>query len=460
MVVAPPGPRSRELAGRLRAVECRNVTFLSDEFPVFWVEAQGANVRDADGNVYVDLSGAFGVAAAGHGNERIVARVREQAGRLMHGMGDVHPAALKVELLERLCALAPWPDARAVLASTGSEAVEIALKTALLATGRPGVVAFEGGYHGLTAGALAATAGARFREPFLRRLYLGVEFVPFPAGGGGGGPDAHAVLARVEEVLARGAGNGDPIGAVLVEPIQGRAGVRVPAPGFLVRLHELTRAHGALLIADEVFTGFGRTGALFACEAEGITPDLICAGKALGGGLPLSVCMGPREVMDAWPPSPGEALHTSTFLGHPLACAAALAFLEELETVQLVERARRLGALLLERLVEGTAGTGAVREVRGRGLLVGVALAADAGDGGAWPGSQPATRVAVDALRQGVIVLPAGEAGEVVELAPPLVITEEQLVHGADVVCSAIVGRAVESGSRPRGTAQHRRDVP
>jgi len=443
--VPPPGPRSRELARRLAAVESRNVTFVADDFPIFWAEARGANVRDADGNIYIDLSGAFGVAGVGHANDAVVARIREQAGRLLHGMGDVHPPSVKVELLERLCALAPWPDARAVLACTGSEAVEIALKTAMLATGRPGLIAFEGAYHGLTLGALATTARRHFRAPFEPLLYQGVEFLPFPTQTGGDDVrSSGAVLAAVEDRLQRGTADGREVGAILVEPIQGRAGIRIPAPGFLAGLHERARAHSAVLIADEVFTGFGRTGTLFAAEAEGLVPDILCAGKALGGGLPLGVCLARREVMDAWPASAGEGLHASTFMGHPLACAAALAFLDELERRSLVDRARQLGVSLLERLRSGTEEAGVVREVRGRGFFVGIELG--------LPGRDPesarglGTRVALAALRRGVIVLVDGDYEHVVELVPPLVITEEQLWHGADALCEVIhaVGRKPE----------------
>jgi 4-aminobutyrate aminotransferase-like enzyme len=156
--VRPPGPASRALAERLRAVESRNVTFLSEDWPIFWEEAAGSNVRDADGNVYVDLTGGFGVALLGHSHPAVVEAVRSQVGRLIHAMGDVHPPALKVELLEALASICPWEGARGVLASTGSEAVEIGLKTAQLATGRAGVLAFEGAYHGLTLGSLAATS--------------------------------------------------------------------------------------------------------------------------------------------------------------------------------------------------------------------------------------------------------------------------------------------------------------
>jgi 4-aminobutyrate aminotransferase-like enzyme len=268
--VRPPGPASRALADRLRAVESRNVTYLASDWPIFWEEAAGSNVRDADGNVYVDLSGGFGVALLGHAHPAVTAAVADQARRLVHGMGDVHPPEIRVRLLERLCALAPWPDARAVLASTGSEAVEIALKTAQLATGKPGILAFASGYHGLTLGSLAATERATFRRPFTKRLYAGVAFAPFPTGGAGGEVAAEKALDVVQEALRVGAPNGDPIGCVLVEPLQGRAGARVAPPGFMASLSQLARDAGAVLVADEVLTGIGRCGAMFASQRVGL----------------------------------------------------------------------------------------------------------------------------------------------------------------------------------------------
>lgn len=430
----PPGPATRDLARRLRAVESRNVTHLGERFPVFWTRARGVAVEDADGNSYLDLTGAFGVAVAGHAHPRITAAIRDQAAVLPHAMGDVHPPVKKVELLEALAGFLPWrDDSRIVLANAGSEAVEVALKTALLATGRPGVVAFEGGYHGLTVGSLAATFRRDFRDPFLPRLYPGVRFVPFPARDVPAAPGAEECLSRLAEALE--ASDGDPVGAVLVEPIQGRAGVRVPPPGFLARAAELARRAGALFILDEIFTGMGRTGRVLASELDGLVPDLVCLGKALGGGLPLSACAGPRPVMDAWPPSSGEALHTSTFLGHPLACASALAFLKVLREEDLPERAETLGGPFLQALARDLAGIEGVREVRGRGLFVGIELTRD-GDG---------VRVAEEALAHGLLVLPAGAGGRVVELTPPLVITEAQLRRGreilTDVVRRVVAGR-------------------
>ncbi len=429
VLTLPPGPRSQAMAERLRRVESRNVTFLSESFPVFWEAAAGANVRDVDGNVYVDFTGAFGVALAGHAHPRIRAALLEQSGRLVHGMGDVHPPELKLELLERLAELAPWEQTRSVLASSGSEAVEIALKTAELATGRSGVLAFEGGYHGLTLGSLAVTERADFRAPFRDRLHDRVAFAPFPHGEdtGATGAAADVVLAQVERILGGGGPFEGRIGAVIVEPIQGRAGVRVPPRGFLTRLAELTRAAGALLVFDEIFTGFGRTGRMFALEHEGVTPDLLCVGKALGGGLPLSACMASHEVMDAWPESTGEALHTSTFLGHPLSCATALAFLEVLEEEDLVSRAATLGDRLQGELRQALVGvTPGVLDVRGRGLLIGIEM------------DPVGASVATSALVKGLLVLPAGTQGEVVEIAPPAVVSEAQAEFGIECLIDVV----------------------
>lgn len=434
-----PGPRARQLAHRLARVESRNVTYLESP-PIFWTEARGANVRDADGNVFLDLTGAFGVAVAGHANPVIGAALVDQASRLVHGMGDVHPPEIKVRLLERLARLSPWEACRGFLANSGSEAVEAALKTALLATGRPGILAFEGGYHGLTLGSLAATHRADFRAPFAAHLHGGVRFAPFPDVlpdvDRDWDPDAagSAALARVDELLAEAEAEGMPVGAVIVEPIQGRAGARVPVPGFLAGVAERARAAGALVIHDEIFSGLGRTGRNFAAAWEGpeATPDLVCVGKSLGGGLPLSACLGEASVMDAWPRSEGEALHTSTFLGHPLACATALAFLDLMETGGLMSRAMELGDRLRQDLSTALQDVTALRGLRGRGLFLGLVL-----DGKGAP-PLAGVRVAEEALRRGVIVLPAGPCGEVVELSPPLVLTDTQAQAAVEIVAASV----------------------
>lgn len=477
VTAAVPGPVSRALARRLAGVESRNITRISPESdptlgPIFWAEARGANVRDADGNIYVDLTAGFGVAAAGHGNTRVAHAIGAQASRLAHGLGDVYPPDVKVPLLERLAALAPGRLGVSILASGGAEAVEAALKTAVLRTGRPGVIAFTGSYHGLTYGTLASTWRPEFRTPFEHQLYGGVRFAPYPhpyrwheavaqARGAavvprGASAPAQAEratsvaqepptparmvassLAAVQQLVDDAEGGPAPIGAVLVEPIQGRGGIVVPPEGFLPELCDLCADRGLILIADEVYTGFGRTGHWFACEREGVVPDVLAVGKALSGALPLSAAIGTPDVMEAWPPSAGEAIHTSTFLGNPVACAAGLAHLEEIESRGLVGRAAVLGERLRARLEGWRERYACVGDVRGAGLLQGIELV----DGRATrrPAAALAARVVHGALERGVLLLSEGPAANVLAITPPLVITEEQVDHALDVVEDALV---------------------
>lgn len=401
ILTPPPGPRSRELSEALRELEAPGVNTLFGGNPaILWEEARGANVRDVDGNLYIDLTSGFGVAAVGHRHPRVVEAVREQAGRLLHGLGDVHAHPLRVELARRLVEIAPVDDPQVFFAISGAEAVEIALKTALGATGRPGVLAFEPSYHGMTLGALAVTSREEFRAPFAAHLHGHVHRLPFAGG-----------LERVEETLKRG-----DVGAVIVEPIVGREGVLIPPAGWLAGLADLCHRHGALLIADEIFTGFGRTGRLFAVEHEGVRPDILCCGKALGGGLPIGAVLARRELFRSWE-TPGEARHTATFLANPLACAAALAVLDVIRDEDLPARAARLGAPLGERLRTWPARFPEIEEVRGRGLLWGVAFRT---------GDQ-AKKWMLDAWSQGILLLAGGPEGRVAQIVPPLTVREELL---------------------------------
>jgi 4-aminobutyrate aminotransferase len=423
IITPPPGPRSRELAGRLRRVESPNITAISDDFPIFWADALGANVLDVDGNVYIDLTAGFAVAAAGHRNPHVVDAIKHQLDSLPHGLGDVHPPEIKVQLLERLAEIAPGDLSQSILANSGSEAVEAALKTARLASGKPGVLAFTGAYHGLTYGALSVTDGDFFRGPFTDQLGIPVARVPYPnpyrPAPELGGED---LLAGTLGLVAHQLDANDAVGAIIVEPILGRGGIVVPPDGFLRGLRELCDDRGLVLIFDEVYTGFGRTGRWFACQHEEVVPDLLCVGKALTGALPFSACVGRPEVMAAWPPSSGEAIHTSTFLGHPLGCAAALAQIDEIERLGLTDRATRLGSALTDRLEHMRASFPAIGDVRGRGLLVGIELVQDPAT--RTPDPLLGSRLTVEALRAGLIVLCGGH---ILELSPALTIGAEQL---------------------------------
>lgn len=421
LVESVPGPRSKRLASQLRAYESRNVTYLSDDFPVFWEAASGATVTDVDGNRYIDCTAAFGVANAGHCNPQVTAAVLQQVERLVHGMGDVHPSAIRVRLFERLSQVLPAGLDRIFLATTGSEAIEAALKTAILYTGKARFAAFRGGYHGLSFGALAVGGIERFRAPFAAAIAAEPLLLDFPKAGGE--IDARDAALETNRKLSER----DDIAALVVEPIQGRAGIILPPPGYLRELRAICTERQIVMIVDEIYTGFGRTGTWFAVERESVVPDILCIGKAMGSGFPISAAAGTSQVMDAWPISDGEALHTSTYLGHPLACAAAVATIDEIERLQLPQRVRRIGDDLGSYLSALSSLEGVV-EVRGRGLLWGVAFA-DAAF---------ASAVVKRALRSGAIFLQSGIAGDVVAISPPLVIGEEQLARALEILKVAV----------------------
>jgi 4-aminobutyrate aminotransferase-like enzyme len=432
-----PGPRSRELAARLRRVESRNVTLVTGEWPVFWERAEGINVWDADGNRFLDFTAGFGVAGLGHSSVPVREALQAQSGRLLHAMGDVHPAESKVELCEMLGRLTfgRWGSGRGkvILGNSGSDAIEAALKTALLHSGKPGVLVFEGAYHGLGYGALEASALEFFRKPFAAQLGRFAVSVPYPycyrcpfGHGGGfaleGGDFPNCSSACLEELqkrirteLAR-----REIGAILVEPVQGRGGEVVPPRDFLRLLRRICDEEKILLVADEIYTGLNRTGRLFACEHSEVVPDIICLGKALTSGFPLSACVGRADVMDAWPESSGEALHTSTFLGNPLGCAMALASLREHAKPETAAKVREAGHHLrsaLSRLDSPRIG-----HLRGVGLLVGIEMV---GPDGA-PDAAAAGRCVTAALREGILLLAGGRHGNVISLAPPFDLQPEE----------------------------------
>ncbi|MEE3325764.1 MAG: aspartate aminotransferase family protein [Myxococcota bacterium] len=412
------------MAQRLSAVEGQGVTSLSPA-PIFWSRAQGSNVWDVDGNQYLDLSAAFGVANAGHAHPQVVEAFHQQAEKLLHGLGDVHPSDIRLALLEELVARFPGHgEAKAVLGSSGSDAVETALKTALLASGKPGILAFEGAYHGVTLGTLDVTWRRDFRDPFRARIPKQTRFARF------------GDLTHTQEVADQAAADGFEIGAVLVEPIQGRGGDRIPPRGFLSGLRALCDERGWLLIVDEIFTGFGRTGRLWASDHESVIPDLLCAGKGLASGLPLSACLGRAEVMDAWPRPNPEAIHTQTFLGHPANCAAALASLKILDGEDELKRVTALGTDARSRLEHGLQSLSSVQDVRGLGLLIAIE----------FNESADAEALATRALERGLILLQSAENGCVVSITPPFCISEEALTHAVKTLVQ-IAGELEEKRS-------------
>lgn len=407
IVVPPPGPRSRTLGARMAAVEspafdarrvARELISGEDQGPIVYAHGRGSNVIDVDGNRYVDLTAGFGALLLGHGPHGATKAASSMLDELPLALGDVYASEIKVRACEAIASLYPRSGARVMLGLSGADAVTCALKTALLATGKPGVIAFEGSYHGLSYGPLAALGFAPgFREPFAPHLGVPVTFAPYPASEG----ELDASLSVVRAALAK-----SDAGAVLVEPMLGRGGCIVPPASFLASLRALCTESGALLIADEIWTGLGRAGELLASSP--VVPDVVCLGKGLGGGLPISACVGSAEVMAAWGGHGGTRIHTGTHFGAPPACAAALAVIETLRRDDLPSRALGLGAAWVKELGP---------RARGRGLMVGIQCAD--------PGEALATARAM--LAKGFIVLTGGKKGDVLTLSPPLTIAPELL---------------------------------
>lgn len=438
LLTAVPGPESRAWLERARAVAApmgpRAPAGQSPFGPegaasaprtIVYRAGAGANVVDVDGNRYVDLAAGFGSLLLGHRPEAVVSAVGEQSERLAQSLGDLHPSDCKIRLMERLQRRV-LPEGRVILGQSGADAVSAALKTAVLHTGKPGIVAFGASYHGLSYGPLAL-CGLResYRAPFRAQLNPAVRFVEYPHDGAGAASVSSALLAELER--------GD-VGAVVIEPILGRGGCVVPPQAFFTTLRELCTRHGCLLIADEIWTGLGRSGEWLLSAARGAEADLVCLGKGLGGILPLSACVGRAEVMASWSRRE-EVVHTATFAGAPLACAAALATLEQIEQRQLVQRSRRLGAELTRELsltlarLPSAGSAGLEFRVRGAGLMLAVEM-----------GTRPGLSIELSRrlLERGYIVSLGGGGRESIVLTPPLDIAEPLLEGFVQALADAL----------------------
>ncbi|MEI8256918.1 MAG: aspartate aminotransferase family protein [Deltaproteobacteria bacterium] len=431
LVTAIPGPRSVALCDALADVECPALTARrarrreqtgAAHDPIVWDEAFEGNVRDVDGNVFVDMVSGFGAALVGHRHPRVVDAVERQSGRLLHALGDVYPSAAKIALEGRLASIAPWAGARVILGLSGSDAVEAALKTAVLATKRPGVLAFTGGYHGLSHGPLSVCGYSEaFRAPFRAQLNPAVSFAPYPAARR---PDLCAAALEAARVSLASR----DVGAVVIEPVLGRGGNVLGDVGTIDQIVAMAHAHGVVVIADEIYTGLRRIDGAwsFAAATWRVAPDVLCLGKALGGTLPVSACLMRPEIAAAWGDPGGEAIHTSTFLGNPLGCEAALATLDVLsEPGSLAALARTTYALrtrALEPLRDDP--SAGVTAIDGAGMLPGIAIEG---------GIVRALALVRALLEHGYVAL-AGSApdlGAAVTLTPPMTLTDAQIDHFA-----------------------------
>jgi acetylornithine/LysW-gamma-L-lysine aminotransferase len=369
--------------------------------PVVLTRGKGALVWDINGKEYVDCTGSYGVALLGHSHPKVVEAIRKQAEKLISCHAGFYND-VRTEFLQKLVSITPKGLDKAFLSNSGAEAVECAIKLARKFSGKPEIIAMMGGFHGKTMGALSATWDKKYREPFQP---LVPEFKHVP-------PDN---LEKVREAIT------DKTAAILVEPIRGEGGVRIPPDGFIQGLREICDEKSVLLIFDEVQTGFGRTGKLFACEHWSVIPDVMCLAKPVAGGLPIGVTVAKENVMSSL--KVGE--HSTTFSGSPLVCAAACAAIDVLLEEKLPEKAASLGGYFKAKLEDMQARYKIIKEVRGLGLMIGVELRFDV------------LNILLKAMDRGVLILDAGR--NVLRFLPPLVIEKEQIDKAVSVL-DAVLG--------------------
>ena len=415
-------------------------------------KGRALKVTDVDGHTYTDFTSCFGVLALGHCPPVVQKALTKQAAKMIHGMGDVHPTPSKVALLTKLAALAPFPQAQSILSCSGGEAIESAMKTALLKTGRTGFVSFSGGYHGLHFGPLSLCNRTHFTNGFENFISKNNVTLPFPQcpheaallrtlgatdGTSGGGAEQGTENPEVVTLALERYLKTKQFAAVVLEPVQGRGGERVFSASFLKSVKDLCHTTGTLLIYDEIFSGFGRTGGMFAWELSGVKPDILVTGKALGGGLPLSACTADASLMQVWGQSTGEARHTSTFLGHPLACAAGFAQINAVVSL-LPGLQKNLGSIeqIIQEWVAAHNASYWGRQhpvvARGTGWMRGL-----------WFVKSPpgfVAQVSKHLMHHGFLTLPSGYRGDVLSLVPPLIVTPQDFSRLLKALRQVLVG--------------------
>jgi len=401
---------------------------------------EGSWLITRDGERYLDYSSGIGVTNTGHAHPRVVAAVQAQAAKLLHGQQNIvyHESGLRLyERLSRMLPGGPWGG---FLSNSGAEAVEASVKLARVATGRPVIIAFRGGFHGRTAQTMALTTAKDVYRAAFEPLPGSVYHTPFPycyrAAGGAHAPDANCTCdweAQLD-LLFHQMVDPERVAAIIVEPVLGEGGYIVPPPGFLPRLREITRRHGILLVADEVQTGFGRTGELFAVRHSDVEPDILVMAKGIASGLPLSGLVARRELLDRWKPG----THGGTYGGNVVACAAANATLDVIEDEQLVDNARERGAQLLAGLRALATRHPAIGDVRGVGCMVALELIRPGEGDGRVPNPELTRRVVAEALDRRLIVLSAGSYANVVRIIPPLVTTAGEVDRALAILSDAL----------------------
>jgi 4-aminobutyrate aminotransferase/(S)-3-amino-2-methylpropionate transaminase len=419
---AIPGPRSQEILERKNRVIAEP---LSVFLPVVIDHGEGATLTDVDGNTFIDFTGGVGCLNVGHAHPRLVEAVQEQAAKFFHTDFTILPYEVYVTLAERLIALSPFSGpAKAAFFNAGTEAIENAVKFARAYTKRPAVIAFEGGFHGRTLLAMSMTSKTHPYKAGLGPFAPEVYRMPFPQDYRG--PSAAEALAALERAFVTFVA-AESVAAIVVEPIQGEGGFVVAPDEFMAGLRRICDDNGIVLVVDEVQTGFGRTGKMFAIEHYDVEPDLITVAKAIAGGLPLSGVIGKAEIMDA----PGDSAIGGTYVGNPVAQAAALAVLDVFEEDGLVDRAQQLGDVIRARMETWAERWNQIGDVRGVGAMLAIELVHDRETKD--PAPELASRIVEEAAQRGLLLLKSGIYSNCIRVLLPFVITEAELDEALSV---------------------------
>jgi len=411
-----PGPKSREILERKERVVAEPLSIF---LPVVVDEAHGATLTDVDGNTFLDFTGGVGCLNVGHSHPQVVAAAQEQLSRFSHTDFTIVPYEIYVTLAERLCATAPMgPRVKAAFFNAGAEAVENAIKFSRSYTKRPAVIGFEGGFHGRTLLAVSLTSKTHPYKAGLGPFAPEVYRVPFP--NAYRGPSADEALADLERALVTQVA-AETVAAIVVEPVQGEGGFVVAPPEFLEGVRSLCDEHGIVLVADEVQTGFGRTGRMWGIEHSGVVPDLVTIAKSIAMGLPLSAVVGKAEIMDA----PGDSAIGGTYVGNPVAQAAALAVLDVFEEEDLTARAAAIGETIRSRMLAWQERWDEIGDVRGLGAMLAIELVEDRETKA--PAADLASAVVEAAAERGLLLLKSGIYSNCIRVLTPLVITDSEL---------------------------------
>ncbi|MEK6600405.1 MAG: acetyl ornithine aminotransferase family protein [Candidatus Binatota bacterium] len=414
--IKPPGPRAQEVIDRDHLY---TAPAYGRVYPLVVKEGKGMAIEDVDGNLYLDFTAGIAVASTGHAHPRVVQAIEEQARRFLHFCGSDFYSAPMAELAEKLCWLAPGASPKKVfLTNSGTEAVEAAIKLARYSTRRTHLIAFLGAFHGRTLGSLSLTASRSSHRAHFGPLLPDVHHVPYGIEG------VHAL----ENKLFLHKMRPDEVAAIVVEPIQGEGGYVVPPSDFLGKLKKICERYGILLVMDEIQSGFGRTGKMFACEHWGVEPDILCVAKGIASGLPLGAMIARSEI-STWTPG----THGSTFGGNPVACAAALATIELIEN-GLVRNAAEVGAYLKKRLTELKAAYPVISDVRGLGLMIGVEFARQ--DAARTPDAKLRDQLILRAFENGLLLLGCGES--TIRFCPPLIVSKGEADTAVEIFAATL----------------------